>query len=161
MSKSAAQSSLAIAFAKWAPILAHKPEAPRLWNQGNRHLSNHVHPHASKKGLLYRGLSMPPHQQQLFVPHYSLASAKREGYVELQPEPLKGTFKRPPSETIAKLAHGLEVALKQPGVHFVKDPISGEFNFPPYVGQLHQPDEIDYNRMPSFVTSSKDPVRSC
>jgi len=102
---------------------------------------------------------MPVPQSQLFVPHYALASAKRDGYVELSPEPLESSYVRGASDTIARLAHGLDVALQQPGVHFVKDPMTGEFNFPPYVGSLHQPDQVDYDRMPPFITSSKDMVR--
>lgn len=146
-------------FAKWAPIFAHKPGAPRQWNHGNRGLSNHIQPRGSKRGLLYRGNSLPTPQPQQFVPHYALASAKRDGYLELEPEPLRAVYTHGPREAIAKLAHGLEVALNQPGVHFVKDPATGDFNFPPYVGRLHQPSEVDYDRMPPFITSSKDKVR--
>lgn len=102
---------------------------------------------------------MPPSQPQLFVPHYTLASAKRDGYMELQPDAWTSSYTHGTRDSIAKLSHGLDIALKQPGVHFVKDPATGDFNFPPYVGRLHQPDEVDYNRMPPFITSSKDPVR--
>lgn len=101
---------------------------------------------------------MPAHYPQLFVPNYTLASAKRDGYLELQPEPLQGVYTRGPPESIARLSHGLDIALKQPGVHFVKDPVSGDYNFPPYIGNLHQPDQVDYERMPPFITSSKDVV---
>ena len=102
---------------------------------------------------------MPQVQPQLFVPHYTLASAKQDGYLELTPEPLQRSYTHGPRDSIARLTHGLDIALRQPGVHFVKDPATGDFNFPPYVGRLHHPNEVDYNRMPPFITTSKDNVR--
>jgi hypothetical protein len=159
MSHQAAKQGLASGFAKWTPIYAHKPQPPR-WRTGNRHLSNHIVPGSSKRGLPYRGTTLPPSQPQLFVPHYTLASAKRDGFVELSPEALQGVYTHGPRDTIARLTHGLDAALRQPGVHFVKDPLTGDFNFPPYVGTLHQPSQVDYNRMPSFVTPSRDTVRT-
>lgn len=156
----ATQSVLAHGFAKWAPLFAHKPDPARQWATGNRHLSNQIQAKGSKRGLLYRGRALPTPQPQLFVPHYTLESAKKDGYEELQPEPLKSTFTRGDPNSIARLSHGLDVALRQPGIHFVKDPLSGDFNFPPYVGTLHQPDQVDYDRMPPFIPSSKDTVRN-
>lgn len=157
----ATKQAASVGFAKWSPIYAHKPETfLKPTPRGNRHLSNQIHPKQSKRGLLYRGNSLPPPGEQLFVPHYTLASARTAGYIELPPEPLTKQYTRGPLDAIARLSHGLDSALKQPGVHFVRDPVTGEYNFPPYVGTLHQPTEIDYNRMPPFVTSSKDAVRA-
>ncbi len=55
---------------------------------------------------------------------------------------------------IPSLAHGLEWVLRSPGVHFVKDPTSGHYNFSQ---SLRSIDGLGTRvRVPDFVTSSRD-----
>ncbi|KAH9947599.1 mitochondrial protein Pet127-domain-containing protein [Amylocystis lapponica] len=60
---------------------------------------------------------------------------------------------RPP---IAKLTHGLERVLHNPGVHWVEDPRSGHHNFSSWVGSVPKVDDFAFDRVSGFVTSSHD-----
>lgn len=51
-----------------------------------------------------------------------------------------------------RLNHGLHEVLKFPGVHSVESISS-------WLQKIHQPREIDYNALPSFVPPSQDEVR--
>ncbi|GAA6059785.1 hypothetical protein JCM10212_003680 [Sporobolomyces blumeae] len=58
---------------------------------------------------------------------------------------------------IAELSHGLSRVLFNPGVHFLRDPRSGVYNFPPDTLE-HVPKlaEFEFDKLPQYVTSSKD-----
>ncbi|KAI8065385.1 mitochondrial protein Pet127-domain-containing protein [Gilbertella persicaria] len=63
----------------------------------------------------------------------------------------------PPAKTqVPTLAHGLEKILFNPGVHYLKDPRTKYFNFTPYLENITQPFEFDYDALQSYITSSKD-----
>ncbi|KAJ2521211.1 hypothetical protein H4217_001547 [Coemansia sp. RSA 1939] len=57
---------------------------------------------------------------------------------------------------VPSLAHGLERVLFNPGVHYLQDPNSGVYNFYPYIRNITQPDEFDYDKLTPYITSSKD-----
>ncbi|KAJ1805261.1 hypothetical protein LPJ56_005413, partial [Coemansia sp. RSA 2599] len=57
---------------------------------------------------------------------------------------------------VPKLRHGLERVLFSPGVHCLEDPHSGVYNFDPYIRNITQPDEFDYDKLTPYITSSKD-----
>ncbi|KAJ1646524.1 hypothetical protein J3B02_001100 [Coemansia erecta] len=57
---------------------------------------------------------------------------------------------------VPKLEHGLERVLFSPGVHCLEDPHSGVYNFDPYIRNITQPDEFDYEKLTPYITSSKD-----
>ncbi|KAJ1940767.1 hypothetical protein FBU59_003709, partial [Linderina macrospora] len=57
---------------------------------------------------------------------------------------------------VPKLAHGLERVLFSPGVHWLQDPHSHVYNFDPYIRNITQPAEFDYDKLTPYITSSKD-----
>lgn len=57
---------------------------------------------------------------------------------------------------VPKLAHGLQRVLFSPGVHCLQDPYSGVYNFDPYIRNITQPAEFDYDKLTPYITSSKD-----
>ncbi|KAJ1722648.1 hypothetical protein LPJ53_002952 [Coemansia erecta] len=57
---------------------------------------------------------------------------------------------------VPRLQHGLERVLFSPGVHCLEDPHSGVYNFDPYIRNITQPDEFDYDKLTPYITSSKD-----
>ncbi|KAJ1898423.1 hypothetical protein LPJ66_002762 [Kickxella alabastrina] len=57
---------------------------------------------------------------------------------------------------VPKLGHGLERVLFSPGVHCLEDPHSGVYNFDPYIRNITQPAEFDYDKLTPYITSSKD-----
>ncbi|KAJ1958837.1 hypothetical protein EC988_000056 [Linderina pennispora] len=57
---------------------------------------------------------------------------------------------------VPKLAHGLERVLFSPGVHCLQDPHSHVYNFDPYIRNITQPAEFDYDKLTPYITSSKD-----
>ena len=63
-----------------------------------------------------------------------------------------------PSPEIATLAHSLDRVLFNPGVHWVRDPRSGVYNFSPSLEKLPQVNEFDFEKLPEYITSSKDEI---
>ncbi|KAK0544455.1 hypothetical protein OC846_004850 [Tilletia horrida] len=57
---------------------------------------------------------------------------------------------------IAKLAHGLDRVLFNPGVHWLRDPRTGIYNYPPALRNVLDPDLFDYDALPPYITSSED-----
>ncbi|KIY46534.1 Pet127-domain-containing protein [Fistulina hepatica ATCC 64428] len=64
----------------------------------------------------------------------------------------------PPTEQrpIARLAHGLERVLFNPGVHWVRDPRSRVYNFPHELEMLPKVTDFAFERIEGFVPSSRD-----
>ena len=71
------------------------------------------------------------------------------------------------SRDIPKLAHNLDRVLfkyalhshtnfSSPGVHYLRDPRTGHFNFDPFLHHLVQPDNFDFGLLPPFVPASQD-----
>ncbi|SJX66031.1 related to PET127-component of mitochondrial translation system [Sporisorium reilianum f. sp. reilianum] len=58
---------------------------------------------------------------------------------------------------VAKLAHGLDRVLFNPGIYWLRDPRSGIYNFDPRIKDILDVDLFDYAALPPYVTSSKDP----
>lgn len=54
------------------------------------------------------------------------------------------------------LAHNLDRVLFNPGVHFLKDPRSGVYNFSPYLQTIMSVKDFDFNKIPQYVPSGKD-----
>ena len=63
-----------------------------------------------------------------------------------------------PSPEIATLAHSLDRVLFNPGVHWVRDPRSGVYNFSPSLEKLPKVDEFDFSKLPEYITSSRDEI---
>lgn len=57
---------------------------------------------------------------------------------------------------VATLAHGLDRVLFNPGVHWLRDPRSGIYNFDPRLRNILDVDLFDYAALPPYITSSKD-----
>lgn len=58
---------------------------------------------------------------------------------------------------IPTLQHGLDRVLFNPGVHWLQDPHSRVYNFPPELQAMPAFTSFAYERVNTFVTSSKDP----
>ncbi|KAH7885025.1 mitochondrial protein Pet127-domain-containing protein [Phlebopus sp. FC_14] len=63
-----------------------------------------------------------------------------------------------PSEhkPIARLAHGLDRVLFNPGVHWLQDPRSRVYNFNPWLESIPKVNDFAFDRISGFVKSSKD-----
>ncbi|KAL1895802.1 hypothetical protein Cpir12675_003080 [Ceratocystis pirilliformis] len=59
-------------------------------------------------------------------------------------------------EEVAKLCHGLERVLFNPGVYHLQDPRSRVFNFDPSLAKIMPVNEFDFRALKEYVTSSKD-----
>ncbi|TKA57718.1 hypothetical protein B0A53_00867 [Rhodotorula sp. CCFEE 5036] len=58
---------------------------------------------------------------------------------------------------VATLAHSLDRVLFNPGVHFLRDPRSGVYNFTrDTLENVPKISEFDFSKLPQYVTSSKD-----
>ncbi|KAF9468569.1 mitochondrial protein Pet127-domain-containing protein [Collybia nuda] len=68
-------------------------------------------------------------------------------------EDLKPNSKHLP---IAQLAHGLERVLFNPGVHWLQDPRSRVYNFPPYLENIPKVNDFAFERLSGFIKSSRD-----
>ncbi|WFC99222.1 hypothetical protein MYAM1_001966 [Malassezia yamatoensis] len=58
---------------------------------------------------------------------------------------------------VAKLAHGLERVLFKPGVHWLRDNQSGQYNYKESLQNVLDVDLFDFDALPPYLTSSKDP----
>ncbi|KAF8586284.1 Pet127-domain-containing protein, partial [Ramaria rubella] len=58
--------------------------------------------------------------------------------------------------SIPRLAHGLDRVLFSPSVHWLQDPHSRVFNFPPALQTLPPVTDFAFERLPGYVSSSKD-----
>ncbi|GAA5964828.1 hypothetical protein JCM3765_005794 [Sporobolomyces pararoseus] len=64
-----------------------------------------------------------------------------------------------PPVPVAKLSHSLSRTLFNPGVHFLRDPRSGVYNFSPEILEnVPKLAEFEFDKLPQYVTSSKDEV---
>ncbi|KAI8969616.1 Pet127-domain-containing protein [Trametes punicea] len=57
---------------------------------------------------------------------------------------------------IPKLAHGLDAVLRREGVHWLRDPETGMYNFPQYLETIPRVEDFAFDRLPGFVPSSQD-----
>ncbi|KLT42651.1 Pet127-domain-containing protein [Cutaneotrichosporon oleaginosum] len=58
---------------------------------------------------------------------------------------------------VARLANNLQRVLFSPGVHYVRDPRTGVWNFPQELTQIPTPEEFNFDTLPDYITASKDP----
>ncbi|KAG2110100.1 mitochondrial protein Pet127-domain-containing protein [Suillus clintonianus] len=64
----------------------------------------------------------------------------------------------PPTEhkPIARLAHGLDRVLFNPGVHWLQDPRSRVYNFTPWLESIPKVTDFAFERVTGFIRSSQD-----
>lgn len=93
---------------------------------------------------------IPPEDVTLSSYPHTLSSAHLASSII----PLTPSYPRPP---IATLAHGLDRVLFNPGVHFLRDPRSGVYNFPPTtLESVPRLEDFEFEKLPAYITSSKD-----
>lgn len=61
-------------------------------------------------------------------------------------------------DNIPRLAHQLDRTLFSPGVHFLQDPRTRVYNFPPVLKKVIKYDDFNFDAIPSFTKVSKDEV---
>lgn len=69
--------------------------------------------------------------------------------------PIRG-MKAPRDAKVARLARGLQRVLFAPGVHSLRDPRTGVWNFEPELGEVPVPEDFAFHRLPQYITASKD-----
>ncbi|KAI8579361.1 hypothetical protein K450DRAFT_242879 [Umbelopsis ramanniana AG] len=57
---------------------------------------------------------------------------------------------------VDNLAHGLDRVLFNPGVHVLQDPRTKVYNFTPFLQNITQPKDFDYDALAPYITSSRD-----
>ncbi|WFD26010.1 hypothetical protein MNAN1_000985 [Malassezia nana] len=57
---------------------------------------------------------------------------------------------------VAKLAHGLDRVLFNPGIHWLQDQRTGIYNYDPHLRRVLDVDLFDYSALPPYLTSSRD-----
>ncbi|KAG2174860.1 hypothetical protein INT43_005922 [Umbelopsis isabellina] len=57
---------------------------------------------------------------------------------------------------VPTLAHGLDRVLFNPGVHVLQDQRTKVFNFTPFLQNITQPKDFDYEAIAPYITSSRD-----
>ncbi|KAK4219664.1 mitochondrial protein Pet127-domain-containing protein [Rhypophila decipiens] len=57
---------------------------------------------------------------------------------------------------VARLAHGLDRVLFNPGVYHLQDPRSRVYNFDPYLSRIIPVKEFDFDALKKYITSSED-----
>lgn len=57
---------------------------------------------------------------------------------------------------VPSLAHRLSRVLFSPGVHYLRDPRTGVYNFSPHLHKPMSVDEFDFDTIPEYITSSRD-----
>lgn len=58
---------------------------------------------------------------------------------------------------VARLAHGLDRVLFNPGIHWLRDRHTGIYNYDPHLRKVLDVDLFDYGALPPYLTSSRDP----
>ncbi|KAF7422635.1 hypothetical protein PC9H_010791 [Pleurotus ostreatus] len=59
-------------------------------------------------------------------------------------------------QPIARLSHGLDRVLFNPGVHWLQDPRSHVYNFTPWLEKIPKVNDFAFERLTGFIKSSKD-----
>ncbi|KAJ6584886.1 mitochondrial protein Pet127-domain-containing protein [Mycena capillaripes] len=82
---------------------------------------------------------------------------KIEGLIEPSDQPvLQDLVPTSEHKPIATLEHGLERVLFNPGVHWLQDPRSRVYNFPPRLENIPKVTDFAFERLPGFIKSSRD-----
>ncbi|KAJ7505395.1 mitochondrial protein Pet127-domain-containing protein [Mycena galericulata] len=82
---------------------------------------------------------------------------KIEGLIDPSDKPvLQDLAPTTEHKPIATLEHGLERVLFNPGVHWLQDPRSRVYNFPPHLENIPKVTEFAFERLPGFIKSSRD-----
>ncbi|KAG6850279.1 hypothetical protein H0H93_015536 [Arthromyces matolae] len=102
-------------------------------------------------------LERPAYAPHLEPPPTLAYSRRIEGLLEHTSRPTLEDVP-PPSEQypIATLAHGLDRVLFNPGVHWLRDPRSKVYNFPPHLEEIPRVTDFAFERLGGFIKSSRD-----
>ncbi|KAG5648278.1 hypothetical protein DXG03_004848 [Asterophora parasitica] len=107
------------------------------------------------KSWAVRESTRPPHMQSPLI-----YSRRIEGLLESStsegPAALQDVEPRSAHNPIATLAHGLDRVLFNPGVHWLQDPRSRVYNFPPYLENIPKVTDFAFERLGGFIKSSRD-----
>lgn len=115
------------------------------------------HRHARHSSFRSESVSQDPPSTGHSQPPRELSSY--DNIVSPESVPFAPTPSPFPPVPIAKLAHSLSRTLFNPGVHFLRDPRSGVYNFSPEILEnVPKLGEFEFDKLPRYVTSSKDEV---
>ncbi|KAI8607493.1 mitochondrial protein Pet127-domain-containing protein, partial [Chytriomyces sp. MP71] len=59
---------------------------------------------------------------------------------------------------VARLAHGLDRVLFNPGIHWLKDPRTDTFNFDPFLETVTKPEDFNFDALPPYKIASADEI---
>lgn len=54
------------------------------------------------------------------------------------------------------MGHGLDRVLFNPGIHYLRDPRTNVYNYDPFLRNICQPDEFNFDSIPKFISPSQD-----
>lgn len=74
----------------------------------------------------------------------------------IRPTQLKLEAVKEDTPETARLSHGLDRILFNPGVYHLADPRTGVYNFDPYLASIMPVDQFDFDALKEFVSSSED-----
>ncbi|KAF9077594.1 mitochondrial protein Pet127-domain-containing protein [Rhodocollybia butyracea] len=90
-------------------------------------------------------------------PHSVPPSRQVEGLLEDIPKTVLEDLTPPTKQNpVATLHHGLERVLFNPGVHWLRDPLSRVYNFHPSLGIIPKITDFAFERLDGFTRSSRD-----
>ncbi|KAI0771254.1 mitochondrial protein Pet127-domain-containing protein [Trametes elegans] len=107
------------------------------------------------EGTLLDNVFQPLHRERVFLVVFlngylsCIHADNNDHYLEVS-----GGSKR----LIPHLKHGLDAVLKRQGVHWLKDPSTGGYNFPEYLEAIPSVADFAFDRLPPFLPSSQDPM---
>ncbi|KAA1469832.1 Pet127-domain-containing protein [Dentipellis sp. KUC8613] len=100
----------------------------------------------------YRDRESPPH-----LPQAIKYTRRVDGVLESKGRPVLEDLEPPfPQQPIARLAHGLDRVLFNPGVYWFQDPRSRVYNFPTWLENVPSVNDFSFERVGTFVSSSRD-----
>lgn len=77
---------------------------------------------------------------------------------ELSPSEFPVKPVKPPRDApVGRLANNLQRVLFSPGVHYMRDPRTGVWNFPRGLYNIPKPEDFNFKSIPEYITASKDP----
>lgn len=54
------------------------------------------------------------------------------------------------------MCHGLDRVLFNPGIHYLRDPRTNVYNYDPFLRNICQPEEFNFDSIPKFIPPSQD-----
>ncbi|PPR00204.1 hypothetical protein CVT24_004907 [Panaeolus cyanescens] len=104
----------------------------------------------------YQASSLEKFATRLPPPHIEPETALRTGVIDNLTTALVDVPPVSEHHPVAKLSHGLDRVLFNPGVHWLQDPRSRVYNFTPWLESIPKVNDFAFERLTGFIKSSRD-----